>query len=329
MARCPCLLPDAYWGGSCVFSWGALPPLPRGLFSVCSQTIVDADFLYAMHAAARSTFVAMGAEADYFWTGLIATGGYDPTIYVDDPTSRGSREAVLSELQAVASSSEWAAENAYVSAPADPVPPDYLLNWHLVQLANTTTSDGRPVAMPLATPPPSSSRVQWPWPGLRATAAAKSTSSRDAPPHGAPHALLVLDRCNFTPAVPPRAAPAMEGTCDVCAASRHLFWELALASAAALVMAVGAIIYCCCCGRRRSGQAHGGPSAWPLVTLSRMLQDGLGRAFPMTRGWWPQAWLDAADARRGAEGDERATPLLRAVHGPAAVATASGAGGAQ
>ena len=115
-------------------------------------TLTQPDFLYAFYAAARSTFVAAGAEGDFFWTGLVPPSRYDPTQYAE--SGRGSRASVLEELAAVAARSpSWREQSQFVSSPGTPVDDDYLINWHYLRLAAVNTSAGHPVALPAGASP--------------------------------------------------------------------------------------------------------------------------------------------------------------------------------
>ena len=78
--------------------------------------------------ASRSAFCASGAEADFFWTAVLRTGGYDPTAYA--AAGPGSRAAIEAELRAAMEGDGWRRANAWSSPPLEPVGDDYLLNWH-------------------------------------------------------------------------------------------------------------------------------------------------------------------------------------------------------
>ena len=116
-----------------------------GMWGRHPATIGDADFLYAWYASAKSAMAAGGASGDYFWSGVVRTGGYDPTVY--NLRGVGSRPEVLAELRHVAGTAEWIAQNTYVADVSKPTESAYLLGWHLGELGRTMTSTGHPVAM--------------------------------------------------------------------------------------------------------------------------------------------------------------------------------------
>jgi hypothetical protein len=109
--------------------------------------VTDPDFLYAWYAAQKAVFRNYGVDGDYYWTGLVRTGGYDPTLYV--PVGIGSRDYVEELMRALAKDRGWALNNKWKMSPLVPSPDDYLLDWHLARLQTLNTSRGHPVALPL------------------------------------------------------------------------------------------------------------------------------------------------------------------------------------
>lgn len=109
--------------------------------------IHDPDFLYAWYASQKSVFRNFGGHGDYFWTGLVQTGEYDPTVYT--PEGRGSKEYVTLIMKELARDKAWQMNNKYKANSLGRTPDDYLLHWHLAKLFVTNTSKGHPVAMPL------------------------------------------------------------------------------------------------------------------------------------------------------------------------------------
>ena len=223
-----------------------------GMWGAHPATIVEPDFLYAFYGAAKSMFAAHGVEADFFWTGVVRTGGYDPTRYVS--SGAGSRRQLLREMRELSDHGGWAEYNQYVIDVDAPAPADYLLNWHLLGLARTKTTSGHAVAPPLALPP----------------------GAVDGGVDGV--TLLTLNgSCGFSPAVPVGAAPAMEGSCVTCSSPLFLLMIGALLLLALLVGVV-ALVCCCCC---RAGAA-----------LRQKLTAAMaGQAGPPTaaEGPWPSA----------------------------------------
>lgn len=246
--------------GTCQM-WGAHP-----------QTISDPDFLYAFFAAAKSAFAGAGAEGDFFWTGVIATGGYDPTLFTT-PGTRGSRHSILAEVEHLAQEFEWGARNAYVAHPTAGVGESYLLNWHLLGLAATNTSDGHhAVALPLVladSGAPTAPRlggdsndddaadddatgddaenplVGWSWTTLTATKHAHALAR--------PTSMRALKGCGYLPSPPARIRATVEalGTCDgLCGTERAV--ELSVGGTAIAVLLV--LLFWCVsmCWRRCS-----------------------------------------------------------------------------
>ncbi|KAL1495343.1 hypothetical protein AB1Y20_016713 [Prymnesium parvum] len=244
-----------------------------GMWGDHPATLTDPDFLYTFFAAARSTFVAHGARADFFWTAVVRTDGYDPTAYASDPQKPGSRAAVMREAREMAQTAGWAAQNQYV-APiehAEPLREDYLLNWHLGQLARTNTSDGHRVVLPPAAPQPrGAADGSWAWAPLpllrrparwlgfgRQAADGGRLASRAASEWlwgGAPTRALaepadgssklrVDGPCAFQPPAPQTVASAMAGTCEVCAPEGR-FSNMLIYSGAALALLSLAALWC-------------------------------------------------------------------------------------
>ena len=96
-----------------------------GMWGAHPATLVSPDFLYAFYGAAKSMFAAAGVEADFFWTGVVRTGGYDPTLYAEG--GEGSRRQLLREMAGLAAHGGWAEYNRYVLDVRTAAPPDYLL----------------------------------------------------------------------------------------------------------------------------------------------------------------------------------------------------------
>jgi len=114
-----------------------------------TNLINDPDDLYAMYGAEKSSFRAANASGDFFWTGLVRTDGYDPTVYSTTPGSNGTRGALEALLELYQANPSWVAANPYVQPPTIPAAPAYLLAWDLFKLGNLSTSDGHKVAMPV------------------------------------------------------------------------------------------------------------------------------------------------------------------------------------
>lgn len=243
--------------GTCAM-WGAHP-----------STISDPDFLYAFFASARSTFAGAGAEADFFWTAIVPTGGYDPTRYAKDKDGGGSigigtRASVLRRLEKMAEEDDvWITNNAYVAPPGpEGVEASYLLNWHYIALSATNTSNGHPVILPrMEVRRPrvvgggegagsSSDAAAAEGGGAEPAREGKEAAARQGEPASPPSAssnlavrqptLIVDGVCNFTPAAPRRIMQAAtEGSCDLCDTTRRL----ELGAALVLLLLLGAAVW--------------------------------------------------------------------------------------
>jgi len=239
-----------------------------GMWGAHPATIVAPDFLFAFYAAAKSMFAAHGVEADYFWTGVVRTGGYDPTLYVagDD-----DKRTLLREMKGLESHGGWAEYNRYVIDAGTPAPPDYLLNWHLLGLAHTQTSSGHAVAPPLALAPLGGG-------GGGGGGGGASVIVEGGGVDGDGVTLLTLNgSCGFVPAVPAGVAPAMEGSCVTCSSPLFL---LSLGALLLLALLVGAVaLACCCCCRA-------GVALRQKLTAAMAGRAGAGPLAPAADGPW-------------------------------------------
>ncbi len=216
-----------------------------GMWGAHPATVSDADFLYGWFASARSTFGANGVEADFFWNAVIRTDRYDPTVYAE--AGRGSRAAVLAEAREAARQpgAAWDNVRAYSAAVSEALPPSYLANWNLLELAATNTSAGHPVAL--------------------------STAAATAP-------LTMSSGCVFEPQPAPRlvAAGLMDGSsgsCSICVVElTHVLdnpWAVVLAAVLCVFVGV-AIRWCIACSRRANARsARTSSFLQPLLQPSR------------------------------------------------------------
>ena len=245
-------------------------------------TIADPDFLYAFFASAKSTFVGAGAEGDYFWTGFIATGGYDPTLFTADGTP-GARSSILSEFEYLGDDFEWDAHNAYVASPLEAVGALYLLNWNYLGLASARTSDGHAIALPLLTrkhSAPNATEVlvahlaAWESATYLAPAVSSSSSllwspalasslSRSA--ESPPAHIRALPGCRYVPPPPERMRsiawpPDTLAQCDgFCGAERNMV--LAASGIILIVLIALAISWVRMCCKYCVARAGGAPAA--------------------------------------------------------------------
>jgi len=120
------------------------------MYGQSSKLITEHDNLYAMYGAEKSSFRSANASGDFFWTGLVRTGNYDPTVYSYRTGSNGTRAAVEAILERYQADPSWVAANPYVQPPTRGALEDYLLPWSLDALANKTTSDGHAVILPVS-----------------------------------------------------------------------------------------------------------------------------------------------------------------------------------
>lgn len=249
-----------------------------GMFGTHPLTLTNPDVLFALYASARSTFVDSGADGDFFWTGLVPTAGYDPTLYTNDD-GLGTRAAVEGELARVAArSASWREQNKFVASPTAPVDADYLRNWHFLRLANVTTTAGHPIALPLL------------------------LQSAD-PLSGARAGLRISGSCDYLPAPTPplKALTAKAWACDAaqtCPAGRWV--ELSLLGGGVLLIGVLLLLLLPLGLRALSRSLHSGrsitrprasPPALPPVPKpppSAPPSTSADEATPQ-EAWWP--WL--------------------------------------
>jgi hypothetical protein len=109
--------------------------------------IEDRDFMYAWYASQKSVFRNFGAGGDYFWTGVIQNGGYDPTAYNVD--GKGSKEHVTQLMNELVADKVWQTNMKFQFNPLHTSPDSYLLHWNLHRLQTTNTSHGYPIALPM------------------------------------------------------------------------------------------------------------------------------------------------------------------------------------
>jgi len=190
------------------------------MFGGHPSTLTDPDFLYAFFAASKSTFVSLGVESDYFWSGVFRDQGYDPTRYdatLPGATAAATRESIAKEYEAACRGQEWRTDNIWSADALVPVGWDYLINWHLGGLLRARTAGGHPVALPAVL-----GSGGYPPINPNDPAAATGAKSAAVPQNGEVVAsMLVGGSCQMWPplAATWTMAEAIRGGCHTCASA--------------------------------------------------------------------------------------------------------------